>query len=191
MHVTTIPLTDSELVSLLKEGDKEAYAEIYNRFKGVLYIHAFRLLQDKEEAKDVVHEIFSRLWTKREQLNFTIGLSAYLYASVRNLIFDQIARKKVESEYLSSLQAFIKEDDYITDHLIREKELVAMIDREIAELPTKMREVFELSRKANLTHRQIAEQLDISEKTVKKQVNNALKTLRVKLGTYTFLAFFL
>jgi len=191
VHVTTIPLTDSELVSLLKEGDKEAYAEIYNRFKGVLYIHAFRLLQDKEEAKDVVHEIFSRLWTKREQLNFTIGLSAYLYASVRNLIFDQIARKKVESEYLSSLQAFIKEDDYITDHLIREKELVAMIDREIAELPAKMREVFELSRKANLTHRQIAEQLDISEKTVKKQVNNALKTLRVKLGTYTFLAFFL
>jgi len=191
VHVTTIPLTDPELVSLLKEGDKEAYAEIYNRFKGVLYIHAFRLLQDKEEAKDVVHEIFSRLWTKREQLNFTIGLSAYLYASVRNLIFDQIARKKVESEYLSSLQAFIKEDDYITDHLIREKELVAMIDREIAELPTKMREVFELSRKANLTHRQIAEQLDISEKTVKKQVNNALKTLRVKLGTYTFLAFFL
>lgn len=188
--MTTIPLTDPELVSLLKEGDKEAYAEIYNRFKGVLYIHAFRLLQDKEEAKDVVHEIFSRLWTKREQLNFTIGLSAYLYASVRNLIFDQIARKKVESEYLSSLQAFIKEDDYITDHLIREKELVAMIDREIAELPAKMREVFELSRKANLTHRQIAEQLDISEKTVKKQVNNALKTLRVKLGTYTFLAFF-
>ncbi len=98
-------LTDIELVSLLKEGDKDAYAEIYNRFKGVLYIHAYRMLNDKEEAKDVVHEIFSRIWTKREQLNFNIGLSAYLYASVRNRIFDRIAHKKIESEYLSSLQS--------------------------------------------------------------------------------------
>ena len=184
-------ITDTELVSLLQEGNKEAYEEIYHRFKGVLYIHAFRMLQDQEEAKDVVHEIFSRIWTKRGQLNFTIGLSAYLYTSVRNLILDQIAHRKVESDYLSSLQAFIRADDYITDHLIREKELVAMIDREIAALPPKMREIFELSRKANLTHRQIAEQLGISEKTVKKQVNNALKTLRLKLGIYTYILFFL
>lgn len=184
-------IADVELVALLKQGDKEAYAEIYNRFKGILYIHAYRLLQDKEEAKDTVHEIFARLWTKREQLQLTIGLSAYLYAAVRNRIFDLIARKKVESEYLSSLQAFIRQDDFITDHLVREKELVAMIEREIAALPPKMREVFELSRKANLTHRQIAEQLDISEQTVKKQVNNALKTLRLKLGVFTYLLFFL
>ena len=115
-------LTDAELVSLLQEGNEEAYGEIYNRFKGVLYIHAFRMLQDREEAKDVVHEIFSRIWTKRGQLNFTVGLSAYLYTSVRNLILDQIAHRKVESEYLSSLQAFIRTEDYITDHLIRERE---------------------------------------------------------------------
>ena len=182
---------DEQLIELIRSNDQAAYAEIYNRFKGVLYIHAYRLLQDKEEAKDTVHEIFARLWTKREQLHLTIGLSAYLYAAVRNRIFDLIARKKVESEYLSSLQAFIRQDDFITDHLIREKELVAMIGREIAALPPKMREVFELSRKANLTHQQIAKQLDVSEQTVKKQVNNALKTLRLKLGVVTYLLFFL
>ncbi|PUZ23930.1 RNA polymerase sigma-70 factor [Chitinophaga costaii] len=176
---------------LLNNSDKDAYAEIYQRFKGILFIHAYRLLREKEEAKDVVQEIFARLWTKREQLNLTVSLSSYLYAAVRNKIFDLIARKKVETEYISSLQTFISQGDMITDQLVREKELRAIIEGEIAALPPKMREVFELSRKGNLTHRQIAEKLGLSEKTVKKQVNNALKMLRLKLGVFTYLIYFL
>ncbi|WP_449438768.1 sigma factor-like helix-turn-helix DNA-binding protein [Pedobacter steynii] len=62
-----------------------------------------------------------------------------------------------------------------------------LIEKEIASLPSKMKEVFELSRKANLSHRQIAIELDLSEKTVKNQVNNALKVLRLKLGSLMFL----
>jgi RNA polymerase sigma-70 factor (ECF subfamily) len=184
-------LTDSQLTDRLKEGDKNAYEEIYNRFKGVLFAHSFRMLQDTEETKDVLQEIFAVLWTKRNQLNFTVSLSAYLYAATRNRIFDLISRKKVESEYLSSLQDFIRQGDYITDHLVREKELVMMIEKEVSALPPKMREIFELSRGANLTHKQIAEQLNISDKTVKKQVNNALKILRLKLGVFTYLIYFL
>lgn len=179
--------SDDQLSSLLKLGDQLAFETIYDRFKGVLYIHAFRILQDKEEAKDVLQEIFSKLWTKREFINFTYGLSAYLYASVRNGVFDIIAHRKVAQRYLTSLSDFIQADKYETDHLVRERQLTEMIEREISELPPKMREVFELSRKAHLTHREIAEQLDISEKTVKKQVNNALKVLRNKLGIYAFL----
>jgi RNA polymerase sigma-70 factor (ECF subfamily) len=94
-------LTDSQLTDRLKENDKNAYEEIYSRFKGILFTHAFRMLQDTEEAKDVLQEIFAVLWTKRNQLNFTVSLSAYLYAATRNRIFDLISRKK--AEYLSLL----------------------------------------------------------------------------------------
>ena len=68
---------------------------------------------------------------------------------------------------------------------------MACVEAEIAALPPKMREIFELSRKAHLTHRQIAEKLGLSEKTVKKQVNNSLKILRSKLGSALFTAFVL
>ncbi|MNH46718.1 RNA polymerase sigma factor [compost metagenome] len=66
-----------------------------------------------------------------------------------------------------------------------------MIDREIASLPPKMQEVFLMSRKDNLSHKEIADKLGITEPTVKKQVNNALKTLRVKLGLFAYLIFLL
>jgi len=181
--------SDEELASRLKLGDKEAFATIYDRFKGVLFIHALRILQEKEEARDILQEIFTRLWTKRETIVFSFGLSAYLYASVRNGVFDILAHRKVERSYMTSLSDFVEADKYETDHLIRERELTVMIEREIAALPPKMREVFEMSRKAHLSHREIAEELGISEKTVKKQVNNALKVLRSKLGIYAFLFF--
>lgn len=175
--------SDAELTLLLGTGDKEAYAEIYNRYHTVLYLHACRKLQDREDARDVVQELFTRLWFKRGDLQATTNLPAYLYVSVRNRIFDLLARKKTASEYLTSLQSFIDQGDYLPDRLVREKELGRLIEGEIASLPPKMRRIFELSRKEHLTHRQIAGQLNLSEQTVKKQVANALKILRIKLGT--------
>lgn len=68
-----------------------------------------------------------------------------------------------------------------TDHQIRERQLALKIEREISFLPEKMRQIFELHRKEHLTYKEIAEQLDISDKTVKKQVSNALHILRQRL----------
>lgn len=182
---------DNELGNLLIEGDKAAYTELYNRYKGLLYLHAYRILQDTEEAKDVVQDLFITLWAKREQLNYRKGIAAYLYTSVRNRVFDRIARKKVASSYFESLKDFAPLYEYSADKQLEEKELASVIEREISALPAKMREIFQLSRKENLSHREIAEQLVISDKTVKKQVSNALKILRLKLGIFLFLIFLL
>jgi len=178
-------------MDFLKSGDHVAFTEIYNRYKGLLYIHAYKMLRDEEEAKDVLHELFAALWARGKDLVLHTSLSNYLYSAVRNRVLDVVSHKQVESVYLESLQHFMEEGDCITDHLLREKDLAAIIEREIAALPAKMREVFELSRKANLTHKEIAEQLKISEQTVKKQVSNALKILRVKLGVLVYLVFLL
>jgi RNA polymerase sigma-70 factor (ECF subfamily) len=173
--------TDLELMVLISGDDELAFAEIYQRYKGVLFLHAYRILGSEEEAKDILQDLFAKLWTKRASINLKTTLSAYLYSSVRNRIFDLIAHKKVEEKYISSLAWFIEEGECITDHLMREKELSELIEKEIAMLPPKMREVFLLSRKQNLSHKEIADELNISDKTVKKQVNNALNILREKL----------
>lgn len=175
--------TDNELGRLLGKGDAAAYTEIYNRFKGILYLHAYRMLQDDEEAKDVVQDLFAALWVKRTYLVFKKGLQVYLYTAVRNRVFDRISRKKVESHYFESLKDFAPGVGPATDEGLHEKELAALIEKEISALPVKMRRMFELSRKASLSYREIAEQLNVSDKTVKKQISNALKILRLKTGT--------
>ncbi|MDB5117490.1 MAG: polymerase subunit sigma-70 [Mucilaginibacter sp.] len=181
------PLPDHELVFLLKTGDKDAYTEIYNRYKGILYQHAYKLLRNQEEVDDIIHELFTTLWIKRETLEFKTNLSGYLYTAVRNRVLDYISHQQIESAYIISLQKFIDKGVAITDHRVRLNMLQEVIEKEIACLPAKMREIFELSRKSQLSHREIAEKLDISEKTVKNQVNNALKILRVRLGLLIYL----
>lgn len=180
---------DNELFALLQEGDYMAFSEIYDRYKSLLYTHIFKRIGDREETKDILQELFSLLWYKRVELNLNNSLSGYLYKSVRNRMLNVIAHKKVQSSYVESLQYVFEQGTCTTDFLLRENELMSVIDREIAALPSKMRAVFELSRKENLSHKEIASQLGISEMTVKKHVNNALKVLRAKLGIFVVLFF--
>lgn len=182
-------LLDNELIDLLKSGDQTAYTQIYDRYQGLLFVYACKITKDEDEAEDIVQEVFFYLWDKRSTILFKTSLPAYLYSAVRYKYFNLLDHKKVRANYADSLQEFIEKGDVQADHVIREKELTRLIEKEISLLPPKMREIFELSRKEHLSHKEIAEKLNLSEKTVKNQINNALKELRVKLGMFTFLLF--
>jgi RNA polymerase sigma-70 factor (ECF subfamily) len=182
---------DSELANLLKEGNQYAYTEIFERYKGLLYKHAFRLLNDQEEANDIIQDLFLTLWQKKTELNFRTSLSSYLYSAVRNRIFDLISHQKVASKYLDSIKVFVEQGDYITDEQVRGNELSRIIEKEIASLPPKMRKVFELSRQGELSYKEIGRQLNISDKTVKQQAYNAVKILKLKINSYLSLFLFL
>ncbi|MDN5288007.1 MAG: polymerase subunit sigma-70 [Mucilaginibacter sp.] len=182
-------LTDFELFDLLKADDREAFAEIYNRYKFILHNHAYKKLGNREEAKDLVQDVFSNLWTKRSVINLHSTLSGYLYTSLKNDILNLFAHQEVKDKYIVSMEVFSRTGAVLTDYRIREKQFSELIENEILALPTKMRKVFELSRKSHLNHKDIAEQLDISEKTVDRQISNALKILRTKLGLLGFLIF--
>lgn len=174
-------LTDQQLASLLKEEDEAAYKEIYHRFAGILYGHAYSKLQDREEAKDQVQELFLMLWSRRNQIEADNNLSGYLYRSLQNRILNLIAHNRVASQYVDDQKDIKDTSPVIADHLVMENELKAHIEMEVARLPEKMREIFILSRKLHLSNTEIAEKLDVSEKTVRNQLYNALKILRGKL----------
>ncbi|WP_316799746.1 RNA polymerase sigma-70 factor [Pedobacter frigidisoli] len=174
--------TDLQLAALLRNSDHAAFSEIYDRYWAVLYLHARKLLNNDEEARDVVQELFTTLWKKSGQIEFNVQLSSYLYKAIRNRIFKHIGRQKLVHDYQQSLADFINEGHIDTDTLVRERELSRLIEQQIQALPPKMREVFELSRKQHLSHKEISEKLGISEHTVKRQVSNALGILRDKLG---------
>lgn len=179
--------SDLELTIMLKSGDHAAFNEIYKRFQGLLYIYACKVVKNDEEAEDIVQEIFLYLWDKRSIIIFKSGLAVYLYTAVRYKFFNLLDHKKVRTDYKDSLRHFLDQGVTLTDHYIREKELSKLIEAEINALPHKMREIFELSRKHNLSRKEISEKMNISEKTVKNQINNALKILRSRLGLWAFI----
>lgn len=174
--------TDNELIALIKEGSKDAFSEIYQRYWPLLFRHARKLLQNEEECKDVVQDVFISLWSAGLDFNENSSLSAYLYASTRNKILNIFRKSKVAGAHLESLGSFMEQGTNITDHLVREQMLARQIEEEISNLPARMREVFELKRKQNLSYKQISEIMNISDLTVKTQMNKAITILRAKLG---------
>jgi RNA polymerase sigma-70 factor (family 1) len=184
-------LSDIELATMLKEGDHVAYTEIFSRYNKLLYSHAYNKLRESEEAKDIVHEIFYSLWAHREKSVPSSNLIGYLFTAVRYKIADFLSKKNVQTKYIASFQDFIDQNPEFTDDLVRERELRDIINEEIAALPPRMQQVFRLSRYEQLTYKEIAAKLEISEETVKDQVKKALRILRTRLGLIGFLLFYL
>lgn len=172
-------LSDAQLADLLKSGDQSAFAQVYERYWRVIYGHVYKMLLDEEEAKDVVQEVFSEVWIKREQ--HYSNLAGYLYVSARHKVINLVRKSKFHSAYLDSLSRFASECSTATLDQLDEKELSAAIEREIQALPARMKEVFELSRKENLSYKEIAGRLGISDKTVKKQMHKSLQQIRLNL----------
>lgn len=177
--------SERELLLLLKERNHVAFTEIYNRYSLPVLYQLNQMLREKESARDLLQDIFVALWNKPENLHPDGNLKAYLYVAARNRVFDLIEKGKVKNDYLSAVAQYATEVSLVTLNELDERELCRVIQKEIDALPPKMKEVFELSRKENLSHLEIAGKLGISDKTVKKQINKALHVLRGKVGPYT------
>lgn len=184
-------LSDNELSQLLQQLDRAAYTEIYNRYWMLLFRHGRKMLQDDEEALDVVQEVFTMLWAKATEMPINTSLSSFLYTAVRNDILNLMRRGKVKEKYMVSLGNFLDNGSYVTDEQIRYKEFAATIEQEIAKLPPKMKQIFEMSRNLGLSYSQIAQEMDISDETVRKQMHRALKKLRVSLGPHLYSLIFI
>lgn len=181
--------SDKDLFLLVKDDCEEAYTEIYNRYKVVLFIHAYKFIQNEEEVKDILQELFTALWIKRKEIELRGSVSSYLYTSIKNRVLDRIAHTQVANKYIESIKDYIDKGEYITDEALRERELRLIIEKGVEDMPLRMKEVYELSRNQDLSYKQIAQKLDISENTVRKQIYNALRLLRLRINTILLLLF--
>jgi RNA polymerase sigma-70 factor (ECF subfamily) len=181
-------LPDAALVKRLNEQDNTAFAVIYERYWYALYRHARLMLKDEELARDVVQDVFTSLLTNKVSNYPNISLKSFLYSCLKNRIYNMIRREKIEAKYLDSLRTYIPPDGLIADRRILEKELIEQIEAEISALPPKMRTVFELSHKNDLTADEIAKAISGNRHTVLKQIREAIKKLRSKLNPHFMLS---
>lgn len=176
-------LSDFELIRLLQASDHGAYTEIYNRFFPLLFVHAFKKLGDKDQAKDIIQEIFTKLWIRREAPLTDVNLIGYLYTLLRNRILDFFDHQRVEINYVAQFKrSSLFHNTPATDALVREKELYKFINKEIDALSPRMRTIFLMSRIDEYSYKEIAQQLDTTENNISKQINSAVKIIKTRLG---------
>lgn len=182
---------EQELLAKIAGGDGHAFTVLYKKYWPILYMHAYRMLGDEKMAEDAVQETFTWFWQHAPVIDLKSYPSSYLYGAVRNHVLNLMRHQKVRASYASEFSAFLKEGHESVDEELAYKELVGLIESEIDKMPPRMKEIFNLSRKDLLSHKQIAEMLEISESTVREQIKRALKQLRGSLKDSPYLVFVL
>lgn len=179
--------SEMQLLVLVKEGDHAAFNEVYERFYRPLFGYAYHMIDDKYVCDDMVQDVFSWFWEHRayHQIN---SLKSYLLTAIKYQAAKFIRRGKIRENHLlatlSSSQFTVNEDS------LEFKELQVVITSSIHQLPEKCKEIFLMSREEQLSNREIAAKLGISEGTVAVQIKRALDKLRNNLGNMHFWMYF-
>ncbi len=180
--------SEEDLIKYLKEGHESAFRIVFDQYYRPLTLFAMKYIGDVEESKEIVQEFFIRFWTKHDAINIRFSLKTYLYHGVRNACLNFIESNKVVQRHMRDYnKADLSSDNPLERILVAEQEELFMqaIDR----LPEKCREIFFLSRMEKLSNQAIADQLQLSVKTVEGQISIALKRLRDLLISVFILLF--
>lgn len=180
-------ITDEQLIILLRNDDREAFAEIYERYAKILAGFAGSKLYDLDDAADILHDIFVNLWESRHKINISSNLKSYLFAGIRHRVIDKIRKNITRREYAVLLQSLVVFDEESIEEQIEAKELQQILQNSITHLSPRVKEIYKLSREEGLSNREIAERLNLSEQTVKNQITMALNQMRKSLASFTLL----
>ena len=178
--------SDERLLGLLASDDQQAYLTLYVRYRGVLYGYACRIVDDGDQAEDLVQDVFMALWDHRATLQVNGRLSSYLYTAVRYRFFDWVDKQRVRQDYVSRFGEWLEHAPIPADSRLLTEELQQLVEQTVAKMPHTMRRIFELSHQQQLSHPEIAELTGLSEKTIRNNLSGALHLLRKRLGTYRF-----
>lgn len=176
-------LTDEQLVISLQNGDEAAFGEIYNRYWFKLYGVAFHQTGTREEAEELVHDVFESLWQKRYSTTIS-HLSAYLVVSVKHLATNFIKSQITQRKYQEYLIFHEIQQSFSTDDIVHFSDLSSAVEAVMKKLPEKTCEIFKMSRFENQSVKEIARQLNISEKGVEYHITQSLKLLKENLKVY-------
>lgn len=187
-------LSDAELLQSLKRDDAAAFRVLYDRYWEELYLKACKRV-DKDEAKDMVQEVMTTLWRRRKEIAVHEDgkIGRYLHTAVKYRIISYYAHTSTEIKNSGLFEVL---SGQVFTHVLETKELNELLEKEINRLPSRMQQIFRMSREDDLSIADIAGKLNLSEQTVKNQLTEALKRIRESIKTsdsadWTFILFLL
>jgi RNA polymerase sigma-70 factor (ECF subfamily) len=173
-----------DLFRKMKQGDQSAFEMIFKNHYKPLCNYAFTFLRDRDEAEEIVQATFLTVWEKKESIAIESSLKAYLYRAVRNSCLNAKKHIKIKQKHSEETLHIADNSNEAVLETVISSELDQKIGAAIMELPEQCRLVFKLSRYENLKYQEIADQLNISIKTVENQIGKALKIMREHLKEY-------
>ena len=174
---------DNELYLKIREGDERAFQALFRKYYGALCSFANQVLNNKELSEETVQDVFVKMWEKRQVITIETSVKNYFFRSVRNHCLNQLQHEKIKKQYAGRILEAARQEIDPEEYFI-EVDLIRRIDESIGSLPPKRREIFRLSREQGMKYKEIAEELNISVKTVEAQMGLALKHLRNELKDY-------
>lgn len=178
--------TDEELFQLMQGGEEAAFTELYNRYWQKLLARAVMQLKSVEDAEELLHDVFTRLWRRRGTIQLQFGFHTYIAAILKYEILHMLAdRKKKRLRGQASFMDLSSPDSFersATDHSTEQRldflDLQRQLEASVRQLPEKCQLVFRLSREKGLSEKEIAENLQVSTKTVQNHIYRALQILK-------------
>lgn len=174
------------LVARVRAGDQAALGTIFRLFVLPLSAFAYRSVQSRDTAAELVQDVFYRIWRGHAKWEVEGSLKAYLYRATRNRVLDYIKHEKVERRWVERSvrehAADIARPHAPGDEAMEIQDQVAAVERALGELPERRRLVFVLRWRDGLSHQEIAHRMGVTVKTVENQLTRAIHALREKLG---------
>lgn len=181
---------DHLLMKRIAMGDDQAFATLIERHQDMVVGTVAKMLGNASEAEDISQQVFLRIWKSAKRYKPSAKFTTYLFTITRNLVFNEIRRRKRRNEVSSDEReenAHIEisdSDERRPDRQLERQELTKIVDKAIAALPEQQRLAVVLRRYEQMPYEEIAEILDISLSAVKSQLFRARTTLRESLGSY-------
>ena len=176
---------ERSLILRLIEGDEDAFCELYATYKNRLIYFAMRFLKSREYAEDVFQDAFTVVWQSRRFINPDASFSSYLYTIMRNRILNQLRNAANEEKLKESILSQALDYTEDTKREVMLNDLKSLISHALQQLTPRQREIFEMSREAQLSHKEIADKLGISINTVQEHISTSLKLIRTYLIKYS------
>lgn len=173
---------DKRLIIQIQNNELEAFDVLFGKYGDKLYRFAFSLLKNPEDSKEIVQEAFLRIWKKRNEIDSSKSFKSFLFSISYNLIVDQLRLRLKDHEYRKYLETYFENREIELSNNLDYDKIVEQIRLAVDELPTKRKQIYTLSREVGLSHKEIAERLGITVKTVENQITLALKHLKIRLG---------
>lgn len=174
-------LIEIKLISELKKGSLKAFDAIYDMYVKRLYVYCLQYTKSEEDAEEIVQDVFVRLWTNRENIRQEETLRSLLFIMSKHHLINAY-RTRINSPVYED---YVKYQDNISaevqGHPLEYEEFVKQLKTALYKLPVTQRQVIEMSKLKQLTNKEIALELELSEQTVKNQLSLGLKKLREEL----------
>ena len=192
-------ISDKQLLAAIRKGSDEAFRQLFEKYWEDLYRMAYRRLPSPEDIKDILQDVFLSLWNNIDQVNADESLGGYLYTSLRNKIFNFFEKRQNRLNCLMKHPFNPVESEEIIWNRFNTKEIQKFIALQVTAMPPKMKRIYLLSKKEQLTISEIAELLNLSPQTVKNQLHRAFERMRqnlqkhnlpILLITVSFISFF-